>query len=45
MNLQDYKKKALENPEFRKEYERFDILFELQELWLRIRLWIRSKFL
>ncbi len=45
MNLQDYKKKALQNPEFKKEYERFDLFFDLGELWLRFKLWIRSLFI
>jgi len=44
MNLKEYKKKALQNPSFKKEYERFDLCFELQEVWIRIRIWFLSLF-
>ena len=39
MNFQEFKKKALKNEEFRKEYERFDLWFEIQQLPLKFRLW------
>ncbi len=44
MNLQEYKKKAFQNEEFKKEYERFDLWFEIKELLLRFRLW-KAKFI
>lgn len=39
MNLQDYKEKALKDPKFKKEYERFDLLLELELAWLRFKIW------
>lgn len=38
MKLQDYKKKALENPSFKKEYERYDLAFEIGQMVLEARL-------
>jgi len=44
MNLQQYKQKLLrENPGFRKEYEKFDLLFEIRVLWLRFTSWLRGE--
>jgi len=31
MNFKEHKKKLLEDPEFRKEYERFDLWFEIEQ--------------
>lgn len=45
MNLNEYKEKAFrDNPNFKKEYEKFDLLFEIQELFIKIRLWFLSRF-
>jgi hypothetical protein len=38
MNFQEFKKRALQDESFRKEYYRFDLLFELKELPLKWRL-------
>jgi len=42
MKLEEVKKRLLKNPNFRKEYERFDLIFELQQLWTRFKIWVRS---
>lgn len=43
LKLSDYIKQKLEDdPEFRNEYYRFDLKFELEMLWFRIKMWIKS---
>lgn len=44
MKLKDHLNKALQDPAFRKEYERFDLFFELGQLWLQFKLWFYNKF-
>lgn len=41
MNLKEFKKELMKNPEFKKEYERFDLWFEIQQLWLELKIRIR----
>lgn len=44
MNLQEMKERLFrERPDLKKEYERFDLWFELDQLWLRLKMWWRSK--
>jgi transcriptional regulator with XRE-family HTH domain len=38
MKLQDHKKIALKNPDFKKEYERYDLAFEIGQMVLEARL-------
>jgi len=38
MNLEEYEQKALRNPEFRKEYERYDLAFEIGHMVLEARI-------
>ena len=42
MKLQEHKQKLLKNPKFKKEYEKFDLWFELQQLWLEFRCWLKE---
>jgi hypothetical protein len=44
MNLKEYKVKAMKSEEFRKEYERFDLFFEVGELFMRFKAWAFSRF-
>lgn len=44
MTIDDARKQLLNDPEFRKEYERFDLRFELHILWLRFTLFLHSLF-
>ena len=41
MKLNEFKEKLLQNPEFKKEFERFDLWFELEELWIEVRINVR----
>lgn len=38
MNLQEFKKEMFKNPEFKKEYERFDLWFEIQQWWFELKI-------
>lgn len=38
MKLNEYKKKALENPRFKKEYESYDLAFEIGQMVLEARI-------
>ena len=38
MNLKELKEHALKNPEFKKEYERFDLFMEIGLLWTRMKM-------
>lgn len=38
MKLQEYKQKALQNPSFKKEYERYDLAFEIGQMVMEARL-------
>jgi len=42
MDSEEFKKKLLQNPKFKQEWEKFDLLFELEMLWLKIKLWYFS---
>ena len=42
--MKEHKKKLLKNPEFRKEYKRFDLLFEIEQFILKARCWLNMKF-
>jgi glutaredoxin-related protein len=44
MNLKDFKKELLKNPEVKKEFERFDLWFELQQLWLEFKCILNKTF-
>lgn len=37
MNLQKFKKKALKNPKFKKEYEKYDLAFEVGQSMMNAR--------
>jgi hypothetical protein len=34
MKHEEFKQRLMQNPEFKKEWERFDLWFEIQQLWL-----------
>ena len=38
MKLEELKKELLKDPEFKKEWESFDLRLEIQEIWIRIRI-------
>lgn len=38
----EVKEELLRNPEVRKEYERFDLSWELQKAWVRFRIWLTN---
>lgn len=44
MNLKEYKRKALKDPSFRKEYERFDPRMEIEILWMKAKMYFRNLF-
>jgi len=44
MNLKEYKVKSLKKESFRKEYEKFDLLFELSEFFLKMKSLLKSYF-
>ena len=43
MKLQQFKTKRMKDPEFKKEYERFDLWFEIKQKWIELRCWLKSK--
>lgn len=38
MTLEEAKNKLLKDPAFKKEYERFDLWFEIQQKWLELQI-------
>lgn len=42
MKLQDYKKELMKDPEFKREYERFDLLFWLKKVYTKARMRVLS---
>ena len=44
MDLKEFKQELFKNPEFKKEYERFDLWFEIQMKWLELKIIIKSWF-
>lgn len=44
MNLEELKEELLKDPEFKKEYEKFNLKFWLEETWIEIKLWFVSRF-
>jgi hypothetical protein len=38
MNLKEFKKALHKNPKFKKEYEKFDLLFELCQILIEIKI-------
>ncbi len=42
MDLQQHKAKMMKDPQFKKEWERFDLWLELEHLWLEIRCWFNK---
>ncbi len=42
MTPEQLKKELLKDPEFKKEYKRFDLWFEIQELWIKIKMFIKN---
>lgn len=41
--MKEHKKKLLKNPEFKKEYEGFNLFFEIEQLILEARSWLNMK--
>ena len=39
MKIQNARKRLLKNPEFKKEYKKFDLLWELEKLSIRFKIW------
>lgn len=44
MNLTELKEELMKNPDFKREYERFDLWFEVQQFWLLVRSKIKGWF-
>ncbi len=38
MTLKEFKKEMMKNPEFKREYERFDLVFEVQQFLFEARI-------
>lgn len=39
MNLKEAKEELMKNPDFKKEYHRFDLRWELDKIWIQIKYW------
>lgn len=40
MKLSEFKKELMKDPEIKKEFERFDLLWELEKIWWNIKYFI-----
>lgn len=43
MNIQEARKQLMKNPKFKKEYEKFDLMWELEKLWINFKIWLSHK--
>lgn len=38
MTFKEVKTELMKNPEFKKEYEKFDLMWEFKKIWIKIRI-------